>query len=85
MSFTKKAAQEGKPMAFFLRPKSQNRDRAHDHINAEAVAMRDGAQDRYTQRAPGDAREAEPGAPLPGGNWRNAGRKIMARIGRSRK
>lgn len=73
-------------MGFFLRPKSQNRDRAHDHINAEAIAMRDGASDRYTSKAPGDSgREAEPGAPLPPGNWRNAGRKIMARIGRSRK
>ena len=70
---------------FFLRPKSQNRDRTNDHINAEAIAMADGANDRYTQRAPGDAREAGPNSPLPGGNWRSGGKRIMARLGKGRK
>ena len=55
---------------FFLRPKHQNRDRANNHINAEAIAMADGANDRYTQRPAAEAREAKPDAPLPTGNWR---------------
>lgn len=57
-------------MAFFLRPKDTNLDRPNNHINAEAVAMSDGAQARYTTRHPSDAREAKANAPLPGGNWR---------------
>ena len=72
-------------MGFFLRPKSHNRDRAHNHINAEAIAMADGANDEYTQRPPGEAREAGPNSPLPTGNWRSGGKRVMAKLGRSRK
>ena len=59
-------------MGFFLRPKDTNLDRADNHLNAEAIAMSDGAQARYTTRHPSDAREAKSNAPLPGGNWRGS-------------
>jgi hypothetical protein len=57
---------------FFLRPKDTNlvRTDAYDRLAAEAIVMADGANDRYTQRPAGEAREAKANAPLPTGNWR---------------
>ena len=61
-------------MGFFLRPKDTNKNTDGDLV-AETVALRDGAQARYTTRHPSDAREVKSNAPLPGGNWRGAGRR----------
>lgn len=70
-------------MAFFLRPKDQNLDRAHNHINAEAIGVVQDKEDEYLPTTGFDSttdgqsgsphfkdpkrREAEPGAPLPTG------------------
>lgn len=69
---------------FFLRPKDTNLDRTNNHLNAEAIVMADGANDRYTQRAPGEAREARKDAPLPKGNWRGPVSRT-SKLGRSKK
>ena len=71
-------------MGFFLRPKDTNLDKANDHINAESIELRDGAQARYTQRHPSDAREARKDAPLPSGNWRG-GTARTGKVGGSKK
>ena len=71
-------------MGFFLRPKDTNLDRDNKHITAESVEMSDGAQARYTQRHPSDAREASQNAPLPSGNWRG-GSSRTGKVGGSKK
>ena len=45
-------------MGFFLRPKDTNKN-DDGTLKAEAVALADGAQARYTTRHPTDAREAK--------------------------
>jgi len=67
-------------MGFFLRPKAGNLDKDNNHINAETVELADGAQERYTQRHPSDAREARKDAPLPTGSWRG-GKAARGRVG----
>ncbi len=62
-------------MAFFIRPKDTNQVAGKEGVhNAEAVLMRDNANDEYTNqtgvaRHNRDAirREAPPGSPLPSG------------------
>lgn len=71
-------------MAFFLRPKDTNLDRSNNHINAEPIALSDGAQARYTTRHPSQAREAKQDAALPSGNWRGGNTRI-GKIGGSKK
>jgi hypothetical protein len=73
----------GLTVSFFLRPKDTNKNADGDLV-AETVAMRDGAQDRYTTRHPSDAREAKSDAPLPGGSWRG-GSKRTGKISGSKK
>lgn len=61
---------------FFLRPKSTNLDKTHNHINAEAIGVSDeGYEAEYTdqggvaehkRRHPSEASEAAPNAPAGG-------------------
>jgi len=70
-------------MGLFLRPKDTNTN-TDGTLVAETVALRDGAQDRYTTRHPAEAREAKSNAPLPSGNWRG-GTKRTGKISGSKK
>jgi hypothetical protein len=81
-------------MAFFLRPKDTNLDRANDHINAEAIGVsNEGFEAEYTdgasvaqhrRRHPSEAAEPKANAPLPSGNWRGGGTR-RGSIGRGRR
>lgn len=66
-------------MGFFLRPKDTNKN-ADGSLKAESIELADGAQERFTQRHPSDAREARKDAPLPTGSWRG-GKAARGRVG----
>jgi len=66
-------------MGFFLRPKDTNKN-DDGSLKAESIELADGAQERFTQRHPSDAREARKDAPLPTGSWRG-GKATRGRVG----
>lgn len=78
-------------MGFFLRPKDTNRDRARNHINAEATRpSNEGYEDEYTDQAgvavhrrrhPSEASEAAPNAPS-GGKVAPSSRTVPSGFGR---
>ncbi len=65
-------------MAFFLRPKDTNLDKANNHINAEAIVLANGGSGRIPTLHPSEAREALKTAPLPSGSWRTAVSKTIS-------
>ena len=77
-------------MGFFLRPKDTNRDRAQNHINAEAIGVVSDFEAEYTdqegvavhkRRHPSEASEAAPNAPS-GGRVGAVSRTVPSGFGR---